>query len=491
VLPLRVEGGIIILPVKNYSISTVEEISGVFRRRTAVVVVAGIFTVALLISLIAHGTGVVRDDPERRIWIPSELTLPLELQVAYNGREVFFRYRWPAERPHLHTDLLRYSDGQWHRKLHSPVGPEPDGIYEDRLTMMLDDGSVPEFQRYGGYITVGAQMRDFTPAEGDTRDDAHRRKYLPSTRSDPGDWYSIVNQEALEAQREAGYFLDLWHWRAHLSNPHGWSDDQHIAWYRLYDSGEGPFFSNWDSAESRPRFMFDAEQTGMSALRWEEVTGGGFPQGLYYLSEDAAAPFDQDRTWEEGDVIPGQVLRAPSGSRASVRVHGEGRWADGWWDVALARSLDTGHPLEDKILRDQGVYSIALSVHRHARASRWHYISMPVQIGLGRHAEIIATRITGDAPDWERIEAHEIKLFYPGQVSWPRLTSEIHAGAPYIARGVPVKFRHKEAQLAQYGVEIEFEQAIRRQWWLSLVAGLLLVVSFVFSVSLLLGHREE
>jgi len=37
--------------------------------------------------------------------------------------------------------------------------------------MMVDDGSVPEFQRYGGYITVGASMRDFT---GSGPDAAHR-----------------------------------------------------------------------------------------------------------------------------------------------------------------------------------------------------------------------------------------------------------------------------------------------------------------------------
>lgn len=463
------------------------------RRRTAVVAVSGLFTAALFLALVTHSTGIVRDDPERKRWIPAELTMPLELRVAYNDSEIFFHYRWPADRPHVYTDLLRYNDGRWERKLHSPVGSDPDGIYEDRLTMMVDDGSVPEFQRYGGYITVGANMRDFSDA-GDYagRDDAHRRKYLPATRSDPDDWYSIVDADTLAAQREAGYFLDLWHWRAHLSNPVGHSDDQFIAWYRLYDSGQGPFFSNWDGDAKQPRFMFDAAASGQPALRWEDVTGTGarMPTG-YFLSEDTAVPFDAGRDWRDGDVIPGQVLREPSGGRGTIRVQGEGRWADGYWDVTLARKLDTGYPLEDKIFRDQGVYSIALSVHRDARASRWHYVSMPVQVGLGRNGDVKATRFDGAVPDWSRIEPHEVKLFYPGQVSWPRLTNEIHAGSKYIAKGVPVKFRHSEAQLAQYGVEIEFEREIRRQWWLSMIAGVLLVVSFVFSVSILLGHRED
>ena len=462
------------------------------RRRTAVLIVTGIFTAALFVSLVTHTTGIVRNDPERNIWIPDELTMPLQLQVAYNDEHIFFRYRWPAERPHVYTDLLRYNDGQWRRKLHTPVGPEPDGVYEDRLTMMLDDGSVPEFQRYGGYITVGANMRDFTDAGPNAgRDDAHRRKYLPATRSDPNDWYSIVDPATLQAQRQAGYFLDLWHWRAHLSNPLGWSDDQVIAWYRLYDSGDGPFFSNWDGAKEQPRYMFDAGKTGVSALRWGEVTADrtGMPE-LYYLSEDTAAPFDADRDWQEGDVIPGQVLRQPSGARATIRVHGEGRWADGEWDVTLVRKLDTGDPLEDKVLQDQGVYSIALAVHRDAKASRWHYVSMPVQVGLGRDGDVSAAHFSGAAPDWSQVAAHEVTLFYPGQVSWPRLTSKIHAGAEYIAKGVPVKYRHKEAQLAHYGVEVEFEEEIRRQWWLSLIAGVLLIISFVYAVGLLLKERE-
>ena len=202
-------------------------------------------------------------------------------------------------------------------------------------------------------------------------------------------------------------------------------------------------------------------------------------------------PFDPEHEWKEGDVIPGQVLSQPSGSRADIRVLGEGRWADGSWDVTLVRALDTGHPLEDKILRDQGVYSIALSVHRDARASRWHYVSLPLQVGLGRQADIMAARIAGAAPDWSSIDTREVILFYPGQVSWQRTPSGVHAGSKYIAKGVPVKYRHKETQLAEYAVELEFDREIRTRWLLSLVGGVLLVASFVFSISLLIGRRED
>jgi hypothetical protein len=449
-----------------------------FRRGTAILVVAGLFGAALLLGLYTHSTGVVRNDAARNLWIPPELTMPLQLQVAFNDTQVFFHYRWPAEQPHTLTDLLRFTDGKWQRQTRSPIGSAADGVYEDRLSMMLDDGGVPEFQRYGGFITVGADMRDFT---GSGADAAHRRKYLPATRSDPADWYSIVDQATLAAQRQAGYFLDLWSWRAHLSDPLGRADDQVIAWFRLYDSGEPAFFSNWDNASSQPRWMFDPARAGVS----------GATNGPQYLTADAAVPFDPAHEWREGDVIPGQVLREPSGSRADIRVQGQSRWADGYWDVTLVRALDTGYPLEDKILRDQGVYSIALSVHRDARASRWHYVSLPLQVGFGRQADLAATRFTGNAPDWKNVEAREVMLFYPGQVSWQRLPSGAHAGARYIAKGVPVKFRHKESQLARYAVELEFDREIRRQWWLTLVVGVLLVVSFVYSVGRLFRLRED
>ena len=65
--------------------------------------------------------------------------------------------------------------------------------------------------------------------------------------------------------------------------------------------------------------------------------------------------------------------------------------------------------LEDKVLRDQGVYSVAFSVHRDARTSRWHYVSLPLQVGLGRPAaDVVATRFEGAAPDWTRIEPREV-----------------------------------------------------------------------------------
>jgi hypothetical protein len=438
--------------------------------------------IALGLAWATQGTGVIENDLERNIYIPDELTMPLQVQAAYNEQQIFFRYRWPAEQAHVYHDMLRYEDGEWIRHGSSRPGPDPDGTYEDRVAMLVDDGGVPDFGRYGGYITVGDRMRFFSdsasPAEvsehprlGQEMGKSDVRKYLPATRADQNDWRSVVDADVLEAQREAGYFLDLWHWRAGRSNPIGASDDQWIGEYRNSDDGAGPYTTNWDADNDRPRWMLDPEETGQRALRWEDVESDEVDfDGLYYLSDANRTDFDPDHDWQDGDVIPRRLLREPEGSRGSIAVHGQARWEDGYWDVTLVRDLDTRSPLDDKAFHEQGVYDIAIGVYRNATGSRWHYVSHPYTVGLGRDADFQAEAFGGSSPDW-RDDWFEMTLFYPGQVDWPTLTGRAHAGAEDIAEGQPVRPRHGEKQLALYGVEMEFQEAIVSHWWMTLVAG--------------------
>ena len=472
-------------------------------KRTLLTTSFVIFAAALAFAWWSQGKGVVKNDLSRNIFIPRELTMPLQVKSAYNGRQMFFRYRWPSERPGIYHDMLRYQGGKWVRYGGSVPGPQPQGIYEDRVTMLVDDGSVPEFARYGGYITIGDRMRFFTdeaPADavkahpylGKKKKQKEVGKYLPATRTDVNDWASVVPESDLAALRKAGYFLDLWHWRAHRSNPIDKSDDQFVAEARYGDSGKGPFFTNWDKAKAQPKLMFDPEKTGQTAIKWSDLESRklGFDD-RYYLREDQAVPFDPDREWVDGDVIPRRVLRAGEGSRADISVSGKGRWNDGFWDVTLVRAMDTGQPLEDKAMVDKSTYTVAFAVHRNATGSRWHYVSLPVTLGLERESELVATRFEGDEPDWKQ-PWYDLTLFYPGQVSWPRLVNrERHPGASSIAKGVPVKFRHSEKQLSLYGVEMEFEDEIRSQWLLTLVAGLVLIAAFGAALMLATNRKEN
>ncbi|WP_290789494.1 ethylbenzene dehydrogenase-related protein [Halomonas sp.] len=450
--------------------------------------------IALGLAWVTQGTGVIENDLERNIYIPEELTMPLQVQAAYNGEQILFRYRWPASQPHVYHDMLRYEDGEWIRHGRSVPGPDPDGTYEDRVAMLVDDGSVPEFGRYGGYITVGNQMRYFTnsasPAEvqahphlGETLGESDVRKYMPATRSDQNDWRSVVDADVLEAQREAGYFLDLWHWRAGRSNAIGASDDQWIGEYRHGDAGSGPVTTNWDGDNNQPRWMLDPEQTGQRSLRWEDVTSGQVDfDSTYFLSEDNRTDFDPDHEWQNGDVIPRRMHREPTGSRGDIMVHeGPARWADGYWDVTLVRDMDTRSPLDDKAFREQGVYDIAIGIYRDATGSRWHYVSHPYTVGLGREADFQAMAFDGDSPDWSD-SWFDMTLFYPGQVDWPLLISRAHAGAEDIAQGKPVRPRHSEKQLALYGVEMEFNDTITSRWLMTLIGGLIAMLGVTLAL---------
>ncbi len=467
-------------------------------RRVGVFLGLGVFAGALGLSWFTHGTGVVRDDPARHIAIPRTLTVPLTVQVSHNGTDVWFRYRWPAPNAGIFHDMLRFNGTTWEVRGAAVPGSNPDGLHEDRVSMMLDDGSVPEFGRYGGYVAIGDRLAGFTEEASGRDIAAHpelgRRlgldeatKYLPATRMNQNDWASVVPEAEQRRLQSAGYFLDLWHWRAARSNPMGVADDQFITAGRLSDSGRGAYATNWDATNRRPAVMFNPATAGRTALRWDDVAQGRVGQDdVNALIPTQSAPFDPALAWREGDTLPRRVLRAPQASRADIGVAGRARWDNGMWEVTLRRRMDTGQPQEDKILRDGGVYQAAFAIHRQATGGRWHYVSLPFSVGLGRAADINATRFEGEAPDW-RQAANAITLFYPGQVNWPLIISERHPGADRVRAGVPVRFRHSEDQLAHYGVEMEFREAIIQQWRMTILAGVALILCFGFALGNTIG----
>jgi hypothetical protein len=244
--------------------------------RKSLAVSALLFGGALALSWATHGSGLVVNDLKMHISIPKPLTVPLQVQAAYNGTDVYFRYRWPAPNAGIFHDMLRFTAGKWEVKGGAVPGSQPDNLHEDRVSMMLDDGSVPEFGRYGGYVAIGDKLAGFTEeADGKALKDHpylgkklgldEPTKYLPATRRDLNDWASTVPEPEQATLQSAGYFLDLWHWRAARSNPVGFADDQFITAGRLSDSGRGAYATNWDGEKKQPRLMFDTAKVGMKA----------------------------------------------------------------------------------------------------------------------------------------------------------------------------------------------------------------------------------
>lgn len=446
-----------------------------------------------LISVLGHE--IERD----RVAIPSDwgetLTKSLFVQTAYDGADILFRIRFPSARPGFLHDVLRYEGGNWVKYGSSEVGSVQYDLYEDRLTFHVDDGSVQGFRAQGCSAACHSDLRypfmyaapqkDAVSANSyfaNVMEKTDTRHYLPDSR-DPGeDWWDVSwdaidegDAARTEALKEAGVILDQWHWRAARGAPIGVSDDMWVLDYRNGDEGTSAYSGNVDADTGLPKNMFDPEKAGYRALRWDDVVAGRLSQDqAYYLGPDTMTAFDPDHAWQEGDVIPARYLRMPEGSRADITS--QSRWDDGWWTVELRRKMDTGN-LDDKPFFEYRTYNIAFAFYTRGTGNRFHYVTFPKSLALGRPGDVEAARFSGDAPDWNGIPVAEFTAFYPGQSSWQFLTSDEHPGAPAVrANNRSCATCHTEEQVARLGVGLELRserEAGRAATWIAGLVGIL------------------
>jgi hypothetical protein len=331
----------------------------------------------------------------------------LKFQVAYDEQDAYFRFQWKTLNNYAGTahPYLRYDGKAWHQfgypKLDAVVqdGEQP-GIYEDRMSMMIDDGKVPMFAEQGCWITCHDGERD-NPNRPETKDVkanplfAHLkkkdvRKYLPSTRTDEAaSWDKGKTPEEIAKIKAAGGFLDLMQWRGHRSNPVGMSDDFYVLEYRNSDEGKNPFSSNVDKKTHQPKYMFDEKKFGRKSIRFEDIRK--MPTTL--IREANAVPFDPNAGWKEGDLIPEYVVsREDSKGSAADNNRSMGVWKDGMWTVVWARKLGLKNP-DDKSLEIGKVYTFGFAAHDDNITTRGHHVSFPLTIGFGAKADIEATKV--------------------------------------------------------------------------------------------------
>ncbi|MBI3936963.1 MAG: hypothetical protein HY323_08295 [Betaproteobacteria bacterium] len=334
-------------------------------------------------------------------------SVQLSFQVAYDKENAYFRFQWKTRNnyPGEAYPMLRFDGKEWKpygaQKLAAPVrkGEQP-AIYEDRLSIMIDDGGVPGFAKQGCWLTCHNGERD-NPNQASAADVKANplfqaikrndvRKYLPSTRTDAlASWDKGKSLDEIAKIKAAGGFLDLIQWRAHRSNPVGMADDGYVLEYRNFDAGKNPFSSNMDPKTKQPRFMYDAKKTGYKALRIEDIRKK--PTAL--VREQNAVPFDPKAGWKEGDLVSQYVVsRADATGSAADNKQVKGVWKDGMWTVVWARQRNLANP-DDKALREGKVYNIAFAVHDDNVTSRGHLVSFPVSVGFGAKAAIEATRL--------------------------------------------------------------------------------------------------
>ena len=331
----------------------------------------------------------------------------LSLQVAYDTENAYFRAQWKTRNDYAGEahPFVRFDGKAWkpygYPKLDAVVqkGEQP-GIYEDRFSIMIDDGSVPSFANQGCWITCHNGARDNPKVASAAEVKANPlyqalkqndvRKYLPSTRTDAeASWDKGKSPDEIAKIKAAGGFLDLMQWRAHRSNPVGMADDGYVLEYRLSDAGGNPFGSNVDPKTHEPRFMYDEKKVGKKALTADEIRK--VPTAL--IREQNAVPFDPNAEWKVGDLIPEYVLNkeGAKGSGADNK-NVKGVWQNGMWTVVWARPLNLSNP-DDKALTEGKVYNFSFAVHDDNITTRGHHVSFPVTVGFAANAAIQATRL--------------------------------------------------------------------------------------------------
>ena len=333
--------------------------------------------------------------------------IPLSLQIAYDNEYAYFRAQWRTRNPHPGEahQFVRFDGKEWKTygfpKLDAVVrkGEQP-GIYEDRFSIIIDDGGVKDFANQGCWLTCHNGERDnpsFASKEAVTANPLYQalkqndvRKYLPSTRTDAAaSWDKGKTPEEIAKLKAAGQFLELMQWRAHRSNPVGMADDGYVLEYRLSDAGGNPFGSNVDPKTHQPRFMYDEAKVGKRAIAAGDIRK--MPTAL--IRGVNAVPFDPNAGWKEGDLIPEYVLNR-DGSKDSAADNNQvkGTWSNGMWTVLWARKLNLSNP-DDKALREGKAYNFSFAVHDDNITTRGHHVSFPVTVGFGAKADIQATKL--------------------------------------------------------------------------------------------------
>jgi hypothetical protein len=319
----------------------------------------------------------------------------LKVQAAYDAKNLYLRYQWKTDNAHAGTEhqYLRFDGKEWKvwgfPKLDKIVQDrQMQGIYEDRMSIMIDDGKVPGFAKQGCWLTCHDGQRDmpkqFTKAEvaanpmltaikkGDVR------KYLPDSRTDPSDWKTGKTVEELAKLKAAGYFVDLIQWRAHRSTAVGMADDGYVLEWRLGDAGKDMFSGNADAKTHAPKFMWDAKKVGYKSITVDQLHNGEH----YLIREKNAVPFDPNAGWKEGDMIPDYITSREDAKGSAADNNATSTWKDGMWTVVLTRPLGLTNN-DDKNLQAGSVYNVGFAIHDDNITTRGHHVSFEKTLGIG------------------------------------------------------------------------------------------------------------
>jgi hypothetical protein len=332
----------------------------------------------------------------------------LSVQAAYDAKNLYLRYEWKTDNPYpgVEHQYLRFDGKEWKvwgfPKLDKVVqdGKQP-GVYEDRMSIIIDDGKVDGFAKQGCWQTCHDGQRDM--AKQFTKDEVAAnallsaikkrdvRKYLPDTRTDPSDWKTGKTVDEINKLKADGNFVDLIQWRAHRSHAVGMADDGYVLEFRLSDAGKDMFGGNADAKTHEPKFMWDEKKMGFKSITADSQARKG---DLFLVREKNAVPFDPNAGWKEGDMIPDYIISREDAKGSAADNNAMASWKDGKWTVVLVRPLGLTNA-DDKMLKVGGVYNVGFAVHDDNITTRGHQVSFVKTLGLGakKKADIQAVKL--------------------------------------------------------------------------------------------------
>jgi hypothetical protein len=329
----------------------------------------------------------------------------LNVQAAYDDKNAYLRFQWKTQNNYAGTEhqYLRFDGKEWktygYPKLDKVVqdGVQP-GIYEDRMSIMIDDGKVPGFAKQGCWLTCHDGSRDM--AKQFTKEEVAAnplltaikksdvRKYLPESRTNPSDWKTGKSVEEIANIKAAGGFVDLIQWRAHRSYPVGMADDGYVLEFRLADAGKDMFSGNADKATHQPKYMWDEKKVGYKSITAEQLRKGDH----FLIRDQNAVPFDPNAGWKAGDMIPDYVTSRADAMGSAADNNAIASWKDGMWTVVIVRPLGLANK-DDKALKVGEVYNVGFATHDDNITTRGHFVSYVKTLGIGTKADIQAVKV--------------------------------------------------------------------------------------------------
>ncbi|CDU14394.1 ethylbenzene dehydrogenase-related protein [Vibrio coralliirubri] len=325
-------------------------------------------------------------------------SIPAEFQFAHDDEHLYVKGTWKTESPfpaRLHDTLL-FQEGKW-TIIGGDRGKNPyTPIYEDRFSLMIDDGSVLQFREQGCWMSCHRGARDIGQATArDVQaldvvgafglDQKDIRKYLPESRTERYgvNWDKVKPQEEIDKLKAEGQFVDLMQWRSTRSAPTNSADDGYVFEYRLNDKGTTVFTWNFDKKTGLPKYMYDKSVTGFYALNKEDFND--LNKKIAMVEGVNVMPYDASKI-EEGQYLQGRLNREGAGS-AGDNNQVFSSWEDGKYTVIFKRKLNTGHPEDDKIMEIGGTYDMNIAIHDGETTTRFHYVAFPFTVGIGEGSE--------------------------------------------------------------------------------------------------------